>query len=226
MRWVIYIQPVYSTIVLMETHTKELSKKVWQQARKGMIPTAAVAAFGIYLCNAHGNLHEGDISQRILAAIGILLFVIGATLFMQVITGATGKVLRPYLNAGRTAAIQFCMRLVGLITIILVTMTLMGIPIDKLLLGGAALGVILSVAAQQSLANFFASIVLIISRPFQVGDELLITAGALGGTYEGSIKDIGLSHTKIMTTDNKLVLLPNATLLSAGAITKVPSKKK
>ncbi len=210
----------------METHTKELSKRVWQQARKGMIPTAAVAAFGIYLCNSHGNLQEGDASQRILAAIGILLFVLGATLFMQVITGAIGKVLRPYLNTGRTAAIQFSMRLIGLITIILVTMTLMGIPIDKLLLGGAALGVILSVAAQQSLANFFASIVLIISRPFQVGDELLITAGALGGTYEGRIKDIGLSHTKILTTDNKLVLLPNATLLSAGAITKEPSKKK
>ncbi len=207
----------------METHTKDLSKKIWQQASRGMIPTAILAGFGVYLCNTHGNLRAGDVSQRILAAIGILLFILGSTLFLRVVSTATTKVLQPYLNTGRTAAVRFFLHLFGFIIIILGTMTLMGIPIDKLLLGGAALGVILSVAAQQSLANFFASVVLIISRPFQVGDELSITAGALGGTYEGKIKDIGLTHTKILT-DGKLVLLPNATLLSAGAIIKESSK--
>lgn len=204
----------------VEDQTKMLPKKIWQQSTKGLIPTALLACLGVYLCNAHGNLREGDVSQRILAAIGILLFVMGSTLFLQVITDAVSKILRHYLNAGRTAAIQFFLRLIGIITIILSTLTLLDIPIDKLLLGGAALGVILSVAAQQSLANFFASIVLIISRPFQVGDELSITAGALGGTYEGKIKDIGLTHTKLIVKGGKLVMLPNATLLSAGAIVK------
>lgn len=210
----------------MEDYTKELPKRIWQQATKGMIPTAVLACVGVYLCNSHGNVREGDISQRLLAAIGVLLFVLGSTLFLQIITGATTKVLQPYLNTGRTAAFGFFFRLSGFIVILLATLTLVKIPIDKLLLGGAALGVILSVAAQQSLANFFASVVLIVSRPFQVGDELLITAASLGGDYKGRIEDIGLTHTKIRIKNNKLVLLPNATLLSAGAITKEPKKPK
>lgn len=207
-----------------DLHNLELPKKIWQQATRGMIPTAILAAFGVYLCNAHGNLRSGDVSQRILAAIGLLLFVLGATLFLQVLSVAIAKFLRPYLNAGRTAAIRFFLHLFGFSIIFLATMTLVGIPIDKLLLGGAAIGVILSVAAQQSLANFFASVVIIISRPFQVGDELSITASQFGGTYEGTVKDIGLTHTKLLV-EGRLVLLPNATLLSAGAITKDHAKR-
>jgi MscS family membrane protein len=203
----------------MEERNKALRRKIWQRATKHLISTTLLACVGVYLCNVHGNVRQGDISQRLLAAIGVLLFILGATLFLKVLTDATSKVMRHYLNAGRTAAMKFFLNLIGFGAIILSTLTLLEIPIDKLLLGGAAIGVILSVAAQQSLANFFASVVIIISRPFQVCDELSITAGALGGTYKGKIKDIGLTHTKL-TVDGKLVMLPNATLLSAGVIIK------
>lgn len=205
------------------TPPSELPKTIWRQASRGLVPTAVLACFGIYVCTSHGNLRTGDFSQKLIAAIGILIFLIGSTLFLQVLSSAIGKVLKPHLSTGRTAAIQFLIRLIGFVTIILMTLTLLEIPIEKLLLGGAALGVILSVAAQQSLANFFASIVLIISRPFQVGDELSITSGPLGGTYIGEVKDIGLSHTRIATDKGRIVMLPNATLLSGGAIIKETS---
>ena len=101
------------------------------------------------------------------------------------------------------------------------TLNFLNVQVGKLLLGGAVLGVILGVAAQQALANFFASIVLIISHPFSVGDNIVITAGALGGEYRGIIKDIGLTHTKLREEDGHIVFLPNATILSSASVRRI-----
>jgi small-conductance mechanosensitive channel len=112
------------------------------------------------------------------------------------------------------------MRVAGYIIIVFLVMDLLTIPIGNLLVGGAALGIILGVAAQQALANFFASIVLIISHPFEVGESITINSGALGGKYVGDIVDIGLTHTTLRADDGKFVMLPNSTLLSGATITK------
>lgn len=112
------------------------------------------------------------------------------------------------------------MRLFGNVAIALLTLNLTGFSIGNLLLGGAAIGIILGVAAQQALANLFASIVLIITHPYTVGDMLRFNSGALGGVYEGKVTDIGLTHTKLKLAESgELVLLPNATVLSGATVT-------
>jgi len=123
-----------------------------------------------------------------------------------------------HLGTGRAAAIQFILRMIGYVIILLATLELLGIPIGKLLLGGAALSIVLSVAAQQALANFFASIVLVISHPFAVGEQITLKSGALGGEYSGIVLDIGLTHTKLQDESGEVVLMPNASLLSGAAI--------
>ena len=60
-------------------------------------------------------------------------------------------------------------------------LSMLSIPIGRLLLGGAIAGVVLGVAAQQSLGNVFAGLVLLMARPFAVGNRIRIRSGALGG---------------------------------------------
>ena len=122
------------------------------------------------------------------------------------------------LGTGRAAAVQFILRTIGYVVILLATLELLGIPVGKLLLGGVALSVVLSVAAQQALANFFASIVLVVSHPFTVGEEITLKSGALGGEYNGLVLDIGLTHTKLQDEGGEIVFMPNATVLSGAAI--------
>lgn len=131
-------------------------------------------------------------------------------------------------HTGLQGMLRYVLLFIGYIVIFLVTLSLLGIPVDNLMLGGAALGIIIGVAAQQALANLFASIVLIMARPFSVGSYITINAGALGGEYTGSVEEIGLVHTKIKIQDGTSVLLPNAALLSGAAITKgrLPPKSK
>jgi small conductance mechanosensitive channel len=70
----------------------------------------------------------------------------------------------------------------------------------------ASLGVGISLAVQGTLSNFAGGVLLIVMRPFHIGD--FITSGDQSGTVE----DIRLFYTHIVTTDNRAVVIPNGTL--------------
>lgn len=199
--------------------SSKLRKHHWQQAKLRLFPSAFLSIGGAIIASSYGHVRRGNLNHKIVALLGVILFLIFATAFLQVLTKTICRIatLR-HLAVGRAAALQFGLRLLGYIGLLLMTLDLVGVPVGKLLLGGAALGIILGVAAQQALANLFASIVLIISHPFAVGEQVTIISGALGGKYVGEIMDIGLTHTKLKDENDTLILLPNATLLSAATI--------
>jgi small-conductance mechanosensitive channel len=194
-------------------------KHLWRQANIRLLPSAALCVAGAITSAAYGNIRSGNFDRKLIAVLGIVVFVLFATAFLHVLTKTITRLIAlSHLTIGRAVAIQFALRIIGYVAVFLITLDLFGVPVGKLLLGGAALGIILGVAAQQALANFFASIVLIISHPFSVGDEIIINSGALGGKYVGRVKDIGLTHTRLEDEKGNLVLLPNATLLSSASI--------
>ncbi|MGN0806993.1 MAG: mechanosensitive ion channel family protein [Candidatus Coproplasma sp.] len=70
----------------------------------------------------------------------------------------------------------------------------------------AAVGVGFSMALQGTLSNFAGGIIIIVMRPFKLGDYI-VTNG-----QEGTVEDIKLFYTTLVTTDNRLVSVPNGTL--------------
>jgi len=70
-------------------------------------------------------------------------------------------------------------------------------------------------ARQQSLGNVVAGLVLLLSRPFQVGQHITVRSGALAGTYTGLVLSIGLTYVQL-DTDEGLILLPNSGVLAAA----------
>jgi small-conductance mechanosensitive channel len=195
-------------------------KQLWRHANIKLLPSGILFVFGLIISGLHGGYKHAPDSQKIIAVFGIILFVFFAFTFLQVLTKTISRLVSMrHLNVGRAAALQFILRLIGNIAIFIVLLDLIGIPVGKLLLGGAALGIILGVAAQQALANLFASIVIIVAHPYSVGQTVTIRSGGLGGEYVGKIKDIGLTHTKLqLENDNTTALLPNAALLSGATI--------
>jgi small-conductance mechanosensitive channel len=94
---------------------------------------------------------------------------------------------------------------------------LLKVPVQQLVAAGALAGIIVTIAAQQSLSNIFAGLVLVLSRPFRVGDTIRLRSGALGGQYEGTVAEIGITYLRL-DTGHDLVSLPNSQVLAAATI--------
>jgi small-conductance mechanosensitive channel len=120
-------------------------------------------------------------------------------------------------RAGNVAAtpMRFVILVVGYLITAVVAIGLIGVDLSRLLVGGAVTGVILGVAAQQVLSNFFAGLVLQFTRPFVPGDYIKIRSGALGGPHEGTVISMGLIFTLVQATDGPLSL-PNSGILAAA----------
>ena len=90
---------------------------------------------------------------------------------------------------------------------------LLGLNIAPLLAGAGVMGLALSLAAKDTLSNLIAGVLLIMDRPFKVGDRIeLWTAPNETGTW-GDVIEIGLRATKIRNPDNLVVIVPNSLIM-------------
>ena len=97
-----------------------------------------------------------------------------------------------------------------------------GVPVGQLVVGGAFTSVLVGIAAQQSMSNIFAGLVLLLSRPFRVGDAIRLRAGALGGQLDGVVTEIGITYIRLDTGES-VMSVPNAQVLAA-AVSPIPRK--
>ena len=90
---------------------------------------------------------------------------------------------------------------------------LLGLNIAPLLAGAGVMGLALSLAAKDTLSNLIAGVLLIMDRPFKVGDRIeLWSAPNETGTW-GDVIEIGLRATKIRNPDNLVIVVPNSQIM-------------
>jgi small-conductance mechanosensitive channel len=162
--------------------------------------------------NEETNVAPGDF----LAAAGAIVFVVGALLAVRALTRGLDRALEHRMGDARGAPLGFALAAVGYLVVVFPALDLLGVNVGGLLLGGAVTGVVVGIAAQQTLGNVFAGMVLLFVRPFVVGDLIVLRSGPLGGEYTGRVTDVGLFYVDLVTEQGP-VKLPNAGVL-AGAI--------
>jgi len=79
-------------------------------------------------------------------------------------------------------------------------------PITSIIAGLGIGGLALALAAQDTVKNFFGSIVLFVDKPFEMGDRIVVDG------QDGVVEEVGLRSTKIRTLDGHLVTIPNGEL--------------
>ncbi len=95
---------------------------------------------------------------------------------------------------------------------IIIVLGCLGIEVTSLVALLSVVGLAFSLALQNFLSNMAGGMQLLASHPFKLGD--FVDAGGCSGT----VTEIGLFYTKLTTPDNKLVQLPNSTIVSANII--------
>ena len=157
----------------------------------------------------------GHTGTEALADAAAVAFCLLAYLGTAGLAGQARKVLEPKIGTSHAAVIRYAIVLIGGLATILIALQLFGIAITQLLLGGAFATILVGIAAQQSLSNVFAGMVLLLARPVDVGNPVWIRSGALGGELRGTVTEIGITYVRLDTPEGPLHL-PNSQVLAAA----------
>ncbi len=150
-----------------------------------------------------------------------ILFLAGAGVLFVVLWRMLDLLVRAYevrlADSERQAelepALQLLTRLARIgLTIAVVTITLghFGINVAALAAAVGLLGLALSLAAKDTIADAIAGMIILFDKPFRVGDRIEIEEA---NTW-GDVTDIGLRSTRILTPDNRLIIVPNSIIAS------------
>lgn len=193
---------------LAEEIRKEKPGRTWPRLLLFSLLIAAVlVAFNHRQTIAPGYGSEA----RILTA--ILLFGLGLG-FASALGRAVNPVILRRMDPGTAGTIAFVIRLITIVVVGVIALGIAGVKTSTLAVGGAFTAVILGLAAQQTLGNIFAGIVLQSTRPYKVGERVRLTSSSLAGSVEGTVSSLGLFYTTILNGPERM-MLPNSVLLTS-----------
>jgi small-conductance mechanosensitive channel len=199
--------PVRTALRAVEAHVRP-------DFRKAVVCGVLALAFS-GVARGIGGVHSANLRTR-LAAYGLALaFLVFGVAAVRSAANEVARVTRARAGTSAGTAVRVATLLVGYLAVVLVGLDLFAIRVGQLLVGGAVTGVILGIAAQQTLGNLFAGIVLLFARPYVPGECIQVRSGALGGIMEGTVTSVGLLYTVLETAEGVLNI-PNSGLLAAA----------
>ena len=145
-------------------------------------------------------------AEKLLSALVLLAICL---VVIQVVMRVLTRVLeRPRFDPRLRKYILSAVRVLLYILAILIVADSLGIPVTSLLALFSVLGLAVSLAVQDVLGNVAGGLVILFSKPFQIGDYIEVDQGDVAGT----VAEIDLIHTKLDTADGQRVLMPNRTM--------------
>ncbi|MGN1249782.1 MAG: mechanosensitive ion channel family protein [Candidatus Spyradocola sp.] len=157
----------------------------------------------------------------LLTAVGSVLWMVVKALFVLVagyfltrwLLKFTGKFLvKSKLNETLHSFLLSCIRIVCYVFIIIMALTMLGIPTTSLITAIGTAGVAIGLALKDSLSNFASGVIILFNAPFQDGDFVEI------GGQSGVVQEIGLMTTKLKTFDNRHIIIPNNTVTTSNVV--------
>jgi len=121
------------------------------------------------------------------------------------------------MDPATAGTVSFLIRLVMIAAAVVFSLRVGGLDPATLAVGGAITAVVIGLAAQQTLGNLLAGMVLIAARPFRVGDRVRLQAGAVAGQIEGVVSSLGLLYTNFAQGQDS-VMVPNTIVLGAAVV--------
>jgi len=213
----------------LSTHVDRVKRKTrpWKSIIALLLAIAAAVISHRASHNKSTFVYLSDQANQFVGYGTAALFLVFGSTATYGLAGKSRELLEPKTGPAHAAIVRYAILLTGGFTTLLITLVLFGVPVSQLVLGGALTTVFVSIAAQQALGNVFAGLVLVFARPFRVGDAIRLRAGALGGTIDGIVTDIGITYVRF-NTDGSVMSVPNSQVLNAvvGPIPPEPDEEK
>jgi small conductance mechanosensitive channel len=185
-----------------------------RQARRELLIVVPLLALTVFAYLRREELFGVDTPVRVAAA--VVMVILGWWLARDF-----GRFIAPALfrrmDPATAGTVGFLIRLAFIGFAALFALRVAGLQPETLAVGGAITAVVFGLAAQQTLGNLIAGLVLISARPFKVGDRVRLQAGGLAGQVEGVVASLGLLYT-IFAQGRDSIMVPNNVVLSAAVV--------
>ena len=103
-------------------------------------------------------------------------------------------------------------------TAVILALDVLGMNVMPFIAGAGVAGIAIGFAAKDTLSNLIAGVLLIIDRPFEIGDRIEVWSAPAGSATWGDVIDIGLRATKIKTTDHIIIIIPNNEIMTRDIV--------
>lgn len=193
----------------------EVDRAQAQRARGGAVLIGLMIAAVLIAFDHRRDLFPGGGSA--VRAITVVALVILGWAFARSLGRGLAPLLFRRLEPGTAGTVGFLIRLLTVVGMVIVALRVAGLDAGALAVGGAFTAVVLGLAAQQTLGNLFAGLVLLTTRPFRVGERVRLTGGAMAGNVEGIVGSLGLFYTTLVSGADR-TMVPNSVLLQLAIV--------
>ena len=149
-----------------------------------------------------------NLGGKIIAA--IIVFIIGSIVIKAVKKTLVKTAKFTKLDKTVQSVIRSAITIILYALLIITIISILGIPMTSVIAVLASCGLAVGLALQGALSNFAGGLMILLFKPFKVGDYV----SAAGG--EGTVADITLFYTVMLTIDNKRITIPNGSLMNAN----------
>jgi small-conductance mechanosensitive channel len=203
--------------------------QVWQEAglgaeidtrsaarEKGKLVVLAALIVGVLFVFGHRHELFPGAGRYVRYASAVALVILGWAMARALAGGIAPSLFRR-MDPGTAGTAGFLIRLLAIVVVVVVALRLVGLSASSLAVGGAFTAVVVGLAAQQTIGNVFAGVVLQSTRPFRVGERVRLRGGPMAGEVEGIIGSLGLFYVSLVDGANRM-MIPNSLLLQLGII--------
>lgn len=202
----------------------ELTAGALRRARAEALVLAALFAGVIVvydhrgaLLGIHSHDHRATTATTAAQVVTVILLVFLGWAIAREVGRALAPSLRKRVDPATAGTLGFLIRLATLAAAILVALRFAGVNTATIAIGASFTAVVFGLAAQQTLGNLIAGLVLLSARPFRVGERVRLQGGPLAGQIEGTARAFGLLYTTFATGEDRL-LIPNSVVLNVAVM--------
>lgn len=159
------------------------------------------------------------ISFGIRVVLALVVFFVGGKVIKWIRKMVSRSFERTNVDAGVAQFVDSMLKFGLYALLIFLIATNLGVESSSIAALIASAGVAIGLAVQGSLSNFAGGVLILLLKPFTVGDYIIVTQEGI----EGTVKEIQIFYTKLATVDNQRVVVPNS-ILTNNSLTNVTAR--
>lgn len=167
------------------------------------------------------GLVPGMLGFALRVVIAVIIYFIGGKIIKWIRKVLRRALERSNVDKGVRQFLDSCTKVALYFVLVIIVVNQLGIETTSVVAVLGSAGLTIGLALQGSLSNFAGGVLILIFKPFKVGDYIIEDTH----NNEGTVSEIMIFYTKLLTADNKVIVIPNGVLANAS-LTNVTKQEK